>query len=170
MHKAGMLLYLHISAVRHSLPNVLVACIGWLSTSQSIGLSLIHSVLFQVGHRVNIYLPVLRCPPWSTSLLSITEHLTAFAWSPSSSPLIQAECRELLRALSRIAKDLTPMIRDEAMKDFLVLLSRLGQQVPINKGIWVELCGLGKRKAVVRHQGNLKMIDIDNVAKLSMTG
>jgi hypothetical protein len=116
---------------------------------------------------VNIYLPVLRCPPSSTSLLSITEYLTAFAWYPSSSLLLQAECRELLGSLARIAKDLTPMIRDEAMKGFLVLLSRLGQQVSTKKGIWVELCGLGKRKAVIRHQGNVQMIDIGRLATAS---
>jgi hypothetical protein len=120
---------------------------------------------FPAAISINIDLPGFVSPASSPSLLTITEHLTAFAWRPSSSHLLQAECRELLTALSSVAEDLTPLAQDEEMRHFLVLLSRFGKQVPIDRDIRVELCGLGKTKAVIRHRGNLQMIDIGRLAR-----
>lgn len=122
---------------------------------------------FPAAITININLPGFVSPDSSPSLLTVTEYLTAFAWRPSSSPLLQAECRELLAALSSIAEDLTPITRDEETRHFLMLLSRLGKEVPVDRDIRVELCGLGKTKAVVRHQGNLQMIDIGRLARVS---
>jgi hypothetical protein len=120
---------------------------------------------FPAAISINIDLPGFVSSASSSSLLTITQHLTAFAWRPSSSHLLQAECRELLTALSSVAKDLTPLARDEEMRHFLVLLSRFGKQVLIDRDIPVELCGLGKTKAVIRHRGNLQMIDIGRLAR-----
>ena len=122
---------------------------------------------FPAAISINIDLPGFVNPASSPSLLTITEHLTAFAWRPSSSHLLQAECRELLAALSSIAEDLTPITRDEETRHFLMLLSRFGKEVLVDRDIRVELCGLGKTKAVVRHRGNLQMIDIGRLARVS---
>ncbi|KAF1347262.1 hypothetical protein EJ07DRAFT_160400 [Lizonia empirigonia] len=130
----------------------------------------IHFSEFKAAVILKIHLPVLISRgPHTTSLLSITNYLTAFGWSSSSSNSIQTECRDLLGNLARIAKDLVPMVRDKALKNFLVLLSRLGQQVLIKRGIRVELCGLGKKKAVVRYEGNVQMINVDNVVRTLFT-
>ena len=120
----------------------------------------VHLSGFPAAITININLPGFVSPDSSPSLLTVTEYLTAFAWRPSSSPLLQAECRELLAALASIAEDLTPITRDEETRHFLMLLSRLGKEVLVDGDIWVELCGLGKTKAVIRHRGNLRMIDI----------
>lgn len=126
---------------------------------------------FKAVLSVKIHLPVLDpFDPASDSIFNITNYLTAFGWSPSSSESIQTECRELLRSLARIAKELIPIVRDKAAKSFLVLLSRLGQQVFLKRGMPVELCGLGMTKAVVQHEGNVKMIGFNQIAKLSSTG
>jgi hypothetical protein len=122
---------------------------------------------FPAAVTININLPGFISPDTSPSLLTVTEYLTAFAWRPSSSPLLQAECRELLAALSSIAEDLTSITRDEETRHFLMLLSRFGQEVPVDRNIWVELCGLGKTKAVVRHRGSLQMVDIGRLARVS---
>jgi hypothetical protein len=122
---------------------------------------------FPAAISISIDLPNLVSPVSPSSLLTVTEYLTAFAWRPSSSPLLQAECRQLLTALSSVAEDLSPIARDEEMRHFLVLLSRFGKQVPIDRDVRVELCGLGKTKAVIRHRGNLQMIDIGRLARVS---
>lgn len=122
---------------------------------------------FPAAITININLPGFVSPGSSPSLLTVTEYLTAFAWRPSSSPLLQAECRELLAALSSIAEGLTPITRDKGTRHFLMLLSRFGKEVPIGRDIRAELCGLGKTKAVVRHRGNLQMIDIGRLATVS---
>lgn len=110
---------------------------------------------FKAVTRVKIYLPARDVT--LTSLDSITGYLTAFRWSRTSSIPVQTECQELLEILARVAKDLLPVIQDGPTKAFPALLSRLGKQVPL-KGVWVELCGLGTGKVVVRHDGVVQTI------------
>ena len=122
---------------------------------------------FPAAINISIDLPNLVSLASPPSLITVTEHLTAFAWRPLSSPLLQAECRELLAALASIAVNLTPMAQEEETRHFLMHLSRIGKEVPIDRGTRVELCGLGRTKAVIRHRGNLQMIDIGRLAGVS---
>ncbi|KAF1922723.1 uncharacterized protein M421DRAFT_409510 [Didymella exigua CBS 183.55] len=125
---------------------------------------------FKASTRVKICLPILAARGLAlNSLGSITGYLTAFRWSRSCSIPVRTECQELLESLAKVAKDLLPVIRDEATKTFLVLLSRLGEQVLL-KGVWFEFCGLGSKKAVVRHEGEMQTIDLDVVAKYLSKG
>lgn len=117
-----------------------------------------------VGQGIGSYVMV-RLPP--ASILKTVQYLTAHTWHPFNSHVFQAECQELLSALSSIAEKLTSMTRDEEAKDFLALLSQLGEQVSIHGAMQVELCGLGQEKTVVKIQGKIYMIDIRRLTKVS---
>jgi hypothetical protein len=114
----------------------------------------VHLSGFPTVISVTIDLPVVARLPLA-SILKTVQYLTAHAWYSDNSHLLQAECQELLSALSSIAGDLTSMAQDEEAKTFLALLSQLGKPVSIDGGMQVELCGLGQEKAVVKIQGKI---------------
>ncbi|KAF1363107.1 hypothetical protein EJ07DRAFT_152622 [Lizonia empirigonia] len=123
---------------------------------------------FPATVRINISLPVSVCLPSSVSLVSITKYLTAFALSPASSSMLQLECQELLMSLSIVAVPTALIVQDGLLKTFLALLSQVGKHVTTENGIVDgELCGLSESKAIVRSQGNMRMVDINSLARVS---
>lgn len=114
---------------------------------------------------VEAYLPILDTfNPRPEPLPHIIGYLSAFAWSQSSCAAVQNECRELLNVFARLAEELLPMIRGIDLGRFLTLLSRLGQNVALKTGTQVELCGLSVRKAVVKYQAKIMMVETRNIA------